>query len=51
MRAQNLYNGALVVGCRFAFTLPVESTLRADAGTAAPEPLVEADTTSNPTRL
>ena len=24
MRAQNLYNGAAVSGCRFAFTLPVE---------------------------
>jgi PAS domain S-box-containing protein len=24
MRAANLYNGALVVGCRFAFTLPVD---------------------------
>jgi FixJ family two-component response regulator len=24
MRAQNLYNGGPVVGCRFAFTLPVE---------------------------
>ena len=24
MRAQNLYNGGSVVGCRFAFTLPVE---------------------------
>jgi C4-dicarboxylate-specific signal transduction histidine kinase len=51
MRAQNLYNGALVVGCRFAFTLPVESTHRADAGPTSPEPLAEADTTSNPTGL
>ena len=41
MRAQNLYNGSTIVGCRFAFTLPVdlpsraETTLpprRADAG-------------------
>jgi PAS domain S-box-containing protein len=24
IRAQNLYNGAVVVGCRFSFTLPVE---------------------------
>jgi signal transduction histidine kinase len=24
MRAANLYNGDLVVGCRFAFTLPVD---------------------------
>ena len=25
IRAQNLYNGALAVGCRFSFTLPVET--------------------------
>lgn len=30
MRAQNLYNGASIVGCRFAFTLPVEIGARAD---------------------
>jgi len=30
IRAQNLYNGASVVGCRFTFTLPVE-TSRTDA--------------------
>src|SRR5206468_11935191 len=30
IRAQNLYNGACVVGCRFTFTLPVE-TSRSDA--------------------
>jgi PAS domain S-box-containing protein len=28
MRAQNLYNGTTVVGCRFAFTLPVDLNLR-----------------------
>ena len=27
MRAQNLYNGSVAVGCRFSFTLPVESPL------------------------
>ena len=26
IKAQNLYNGALITGCRFAFTLPVETT-------------------------
>jgi PAS domain S-box-containing protein len=26
MRAQNLYNGTLVTGCKFSFTLPVETT-------------------------
>ena len=31
MRAENLYNGAAVVGCRFAFTIPVEHS--------RPEPL------------
>jgi PAS domain S-box-containing protein len=52
MRAQNLYNGALVVGCRFSFTLPVESTHRSDSGAAPHDPLVEAaDTTSNPTGI
>jgi hypothetical protein len=37
MRAQNLYNGSQVVGCRFAFTLPVDLRERGEA------PLVEAD--------
>jgi len=32
MRAQNLYNGDIITGCRFSFTLPVESS-RADAPT------------------
>lgn len=35
MRAQNLYNGAAVVGCRFSFTLPVELPARADPSAAA----------------
>ena len=26
IRAENLYNGSVAVGCRFAFTLPVESS-------------------------
>ncbi|MBI5717623.1 MAG: PAS domain S-box protein [Burkholderiales bacterium] len=30
MRAQNLYNGEAVVGCRFSFTLPVELRERSD---------------------
>ena len=45
IKAENLYNGTVVTGCRFAFTLPVEITVRHDesavpttlAGTA-PEP-------------
>ncbi len=28
IKAQNLYNGSLVTGCRFGFTLPVETTAR-----------------------
>jgi PAS domain S-box-containing protein len=30
MRATNLYNGELVVGCRFAFTLPVDIVARSE---------------------
>jgi len=30
IKAQNLYNGTTVSGCRFAFTLPVETTARHD---------------------
>ncbi len=43
MRAQNLYNGPLVVGCRFSFTVPVESGARADT-IAAP---LEGETSTN----
>jgi C4-dicarboxylate-specific signal transduction histidine kinase len=35
IRAQNLYNGSAVVGCRFSFTLPVEITPRAEASPPA----------------
>jgi len=37
IRAQNLYNGAAVSGCRFAFSLPVETQPSAapDVGDAA----------------
>jgi C4-dicarboxylate-specific signal transduction histidine kinase len=31
IRAQNLYNGEAVTGCRFAFTLPVDVASRSDA--------------------
>jgi PAS domain S-box-containing protein len=51
MRAQNLYNGSLIVGCRFAFTLPVELPQRTDPGVASIDPSVETDTTSQPTGL
>jgi len=33
IKAQNLYNGDLVTGCRFAFTLPVETTVRQEETT------------------
>ena len=35
IKAQNLYNGQLVSGCRFAFTLPVETPARPDELAAA----------------
>jgi PAS domain S-box-containing protein len=35
IRAQNLYNGNTVVGCRFSFTLPVEIGSRTETNTAA----------------
>ncbi|WP_425259937.1 PAS domain S-box protein [Rubrivivax sp. RP6-9] len=47
MRAQNLYNGTAIVGCRFAFTLPVELPLRSDPQASAAEP--EAAPSPNPT--
>jgi PAS domain S-box-containing protein len=43
MRAENLYNGTQVVGCRFAFTLPVEQSPRTDT-IAAP---FEGETSTN----
>ena len=51
MRAQNLYNGSLIIGCRFSFTLPVELPQRTDPGVALADPSVETDTTSQPTGL
>ncbi len=38
MRAQNLYNETLVVGCRFAFTLPVHEPISAHPQRHAPRP-------------
>jgi PAS domain S-box-containing protein len=35
IKAQNLYNGTSVTGCRFAFTLPVETTARHEETTLA----------------
>ena len=39
MRAQNLYNGEAVTGCRFSFTLPVEVAVRSETAGAPNEPL------------
>jgi signal transduction histidine kinase len=44
MRAQNIYNGITVSGCRFAFTLPVDVTSRSDADKTGPN-----GATPNPT--
>jgi PAS domain S-box-containing protein len=38
MRAQNLYNGEMVCGCRFSFTLPVEVPVRSEPASLATEP-------------
>jgi len=38
MRAQNLYNGETVSGCRFSFTLPVEVPVRSDGAGPSNEP-------------
>jgi len=37
MRAQNLYNGEAVSGCRFSFTLPVEVPVRGEAAGVSTE--------------
>ncbi len=46
MRAQNLYNGDTVSGCRFSFTLPVEVPERGEA-TSPPE--AQGESHPNPT--
>jgi hypothetical protein len=43
MRAENLYNGTAIVGCRFSFTLPVDLPARLDG------PAARADSAPNPT--
>jgi PAS domain S-box-containing protein len=47
MRAQNLYNGNSIVGCRFAFTLPVDPRERLEAEPDA-HPAAAAPAASNP---
>jgi C4-dicarboxylate-specific signal transduction histidine kinase len=52
MRAENLYNGELTVGCRFVFTLPVELPARKDAAAPVADsaaPGASAEVTPQPT--
>ena len=48
LRAQNLYNGEAVVGCRFSFTLPVELGARADESPPAAGPPQTEDSATLP---
>ena len=48
MKAQNLYNGAQVVGCRFAFTLPVELPIRPDPAASPHEAEIPTHSTAVP---
>jgi hypothetical protein len=55
IKAQNLYNGTNVTGCRFAFTLPVETTVRHEEpaqphhpNEAAPEVANSAESSATP---
>jgi PAS domain S-box-containing protein len=50
MKAQNLYNGPVVVGCRFSFTLPVDLTARPES-TPPILPEAEPATPSNSTAI
>jgi PAS domain S-box-containing protein len=50
MKAQNLYNGTVIVGCRFSFTLPVDLTARPDSPTPT-HPEAEPATPSNSTAI
>jgi C4-dicarboxylate-specific signal transduction histidine kinase len=55
IRAVNLYNGDTVVGCRFAFTVPVDVSVRAEAigllgsAVATPAPTGRANANANRT--
>ncbi len=53
MKAQNLYNGNSVVGCRFAFTLPVElpAKIQVDSDPDPADALLEAASSTNPTAI
>ena len=47
MRVANLYNGGAVVGCCFAFTLPVEISARADLANRSSAPAVPSAQAAN----
>jgi PAS domain S-box-containing protein len=51
MRAQNLYNGALVTGCRFSFTLPVDLSVRTDSAHAPLWPDLDSQAGAEPAPL
>jgi PAS domain S-box-containing protein len=40
IKAENIYNGQLVVGCRFTFTLPIDNSDEADSGFPFPTDLL-----------
>ncbi|MDZ5460194.1 PAS domain S-box protein [Azohydromonas lata] len=46
MRAENIYNGPAVVGCRFSFTLPVEPGARIEPAAPAADSNSTTETTS-----
>ncbi|WP_157264699.1 PAS domain S-box protein [Azohydromonas aeria] len=46
MRAENIYNGNAVVGCRFSFTLPVEPGARIEPAAPAADSNTTTETTS-----
>ena len=49
MKAENLYNQSQIIGCRFAFTLPVDTAARRDIAAAAPDAEPEVALNSNAT--
>jgi PAS domain S-box-containing protein len=48
IRAQNIYNASLVVGCRFSFTLPVETHARTEPGLLQPAADTDTAVTTSP---
>jgi PAS domain S-box-containing protein len=51
IKAQNLYNGESIVGCRFAFTLPVDLPARHHAEPDSAFAPLEAASSTNPTAV